>query len=86
MISETEIVRREPARARTVFATEDFSLLRTAVAHYICVISKSRARCGNTATSITASRGSRNQPAGPELDGWKAQGLGPPPKSFRFYR
>ncbi len=35
MISEIETVRREPARARTVFATEDFSLLRTAVAHYM---------------------------------------------------
>jgi hypothetical protein len=25
----------EPARARAVFSTEDFSLLRTAVAHYL---------------------------------------------------
>jgi hypothetical protein len=28
----------EPARARAVFSTEDFSLLRTAVAHYLQVI------------------------------------------------
>ncbi len=28
----------EPARARAVFSTEDFSLLRTAVAHYLKAI------------------------------------------------
>ncbi|USI71962.1 hypothetical protein [Sphingomonas morindae] len=28
----------EPARARAVFSTEDFSLLRTAVAHYLWAV------------------------------------------------
>jgi hypothetical protein len=28
----------EPARARPVFSTEDFSLLRTAVAHYLTAV------------------------------------------------
>lgn len=28
-------IRPEPARARPIFSTEDFSLLRTAVLHYL---------------------------------------------------
>ncbi len=31
----------EPARARPVFSTEDFNLLRTAVAHYVKVVADS---------------------------------------------
>ncbi|WP_298687518.1 hypothetical protein [uncultured Sphingomonas sp.] len=32
------LTRPEPARARAVFSTEDFGLLRTAVSHYLQVI------------------------------------------------
>jgi len=36
MSTETDtIASPEPARARAVFSTEDFSLLRTAVQHYL---------------------------------------------------
>jgi len=32
------LISPEPARARAVFSTEDFSLLRTAVSHYLQAI------------------------------------------------
>jgi hypothetical protein len=32
---ETQTLKPEPARARPVFSTEDFELLRTAVMHYL---------------------------------------------------
>ena len=35
MATEPEARTPEPARARAVFSTEDFQLLRTAVVHYL---------------------------------------------------
>jgi hypothetical protein len=35
MTSETAMGLREPERVRAVFSTEDFQLLRVAVAHYL---------------------------------------------------
>ena len=35
MTSEQPIEKREPERVRAVFSTEDFRLLRVAVAHYL---------------------------------------------------
>lgn len=35
MTTQTETRSPEPARARPVFSTEDFTLLRTAVIHYL---------------------------------------------------
>jgi hypothetical protein len=35
MMTETNPIAREPERVRAVFSTEDFGLLRVAVAHYL---------------------------------------------------
>lgn len=35
MTAETETTGPAPARARPIFSTEDFALLRTAVLHYL---------------------------------------------------
>lgn len=35
MITEATPAMREPERVRAVFSTQDFTLLRTAVAHYL---------------------------------------------------
>ena len=38
MTIESDTLTPEPARARPVFSTEDFGLLRTAVTHYLQVV------------------------------------------------
>jgi hypothetical protein len=38
MATQSETITPEPARARPVFSTEDFGLLRTAVLHYLKTI------------------------------------------------
>jgi hypothetical protein len=35
MLTENSTISREPSRSRAVFSTEDFALLRVAVAHYL---------------------------------------------------
>lgn len=49
MDTETETPSREPQRVRAVFSTEDFTLLRVAVAHYIssAADSENRTKYGN---------------------------------------
>lgn len=46
---ETETPSRAPQQVRAVFSTEDFALLRVAVAHYIgsAVNSENRTKYGN---------------------------------------